>query len=123
MNKKTNKVIYWILTGLVAFILTASALAKLSGGEQAAEMAKGLGGMQHVTILGILELIIVALWFFKRTGIVATLLAVAYLGGAMAVHFVYSQPVWTPAIINVIVWLAAAYRFPELATRLFHKQA
>lgn len=123
MNKKTNKVVYWILTGLVAFILTASALTKLSGGEQAAEMAKGLGGMQHVTILGILELIIVALWFFKRTGVVATLLAVAYLGGAMAVHFVYSQPVWTPAIIQVIVWLAAAYRFPELATRLFHKQA
>ncbi len=123
MNKKTNKVVYWILTGLVAFILTASALVKLSGGEQAAEMAKGLGGMQQVTLLGVLELIIVALWFFKRTGVVATLLAVAYLGGAMAVHFVHSQPVWTPAIIQVIVWLAAAYRFPELATRLFHKQA
>lgn len=123
MNKQTNKILYWVLTGLVALILTASALAKLSGGEQAAEMAKGLGGMQHVTILGILELFIVALWLFKRTGVVATLLAVAYLGGAMAVHFVYSQPIWTPAIIQVIVWLAAAYRFPELATRLFQKQA
>lgn len=122
MNIKTNKILYWILTGLVAFILTASAFAKLSGGEQAAEMAKGLGGMAHVTTLGILELIIVALWFFKRTGVVATLLAVAYLGGAMAVHFVNSQPVWTPAIIQVIVWLAAAYRFPELASRLFKKQ-
>lgn len=122
MNIKTNKILYWVLTGLVAFILTASALAKLSGGEQAAEMAKGLGGMEHVTTLGILELIIVALWFFKRTGVVATLLAVAYLGGAMAVHFVNSQPVWTPAIIQVIVWLAAAYRFPELASRLFNKQ-
>lgn len=123
MNRKTNTIIYWILTGLVAFILTASALTKLSGGEKAAEMAKGLGGMQHVTILGILELFIVALWFFKRTGVVATLLAVAYLGGAMAVHFVYSQPVWTPAIIQVIVWLAAAYRFPELAARLFNREA
>lgn len=123
MNMKTNKIIYWVLTGLVAFILTASALIKLSGGEQAAEMAKGLGGMQHVTILGVLELVIVALWCFKRTGVVATLLAVAYLGGAIAVHFVNSQPVWTPAIIQVIVWLAAAYRFPELTTRLFHKQA
>ncbi len=86
-------------------------------------MAKGLGGMQHLVILGLLELFIVVLWFFKRTGIVATLLAVAYLGGTMAVHFVYNQPVWTPAIIQVIVWLAAACRFPELTTCLFRRQA
>lgn len=120
---KTNKILYWVLTGIVALLLAASGVTKLSGGAQAIEMAKALGGTQNIIILGITELVIVVLWLFRRTGIVATLLAVAYLGGAMAAHFINNQAVWTPAIIQVIVWLAAAYRFPELTKRLFNQQA
>ena len=99
---KKEKIIYWILTGLVAFVLAGSAMGKLTGGEQAVEMAKGLGGHTNLIILGILELAIVVLWLIPRTGVFATLLAVAYIGGAMAVHFVNNQSILVPTIIQLI---------------------
>jgi len=120
MSGKTNKIIYWVLSGVVALALAGSALFKLAGGEQTAEMAKNLGGTTNLTILAIIELTIVVLWFIKRTGVLATALAIAYFGGAIAVNFVNSQPLMVPVIIETIIWIAAAYRFPELTNRLFN---
>jgi CBS-domain-containing membrane protein len=71
--------------------------------------------------LGVMELIIALIWLIPRTGVVGTLLAVAYMGGAIAVHFINSQPVFTPVIIQVLIWIAAAVRFPELTKRLVNK--
>jgi DoxX-like family len=122
MKTNTQKIIYWTLSGLVSFILVGSATAKLSGGDQAIEMAKGLGGTTNLTILGILELLIAVLWLIPRTGVLATLLAVSYIGGAIAVHFVSNQPILVPVIIQTIIWAVAAYRFPELTKRFFNKQ-
>jgi hypothetical protein len=121
-SNKKRKIIYWTLTGLVAVILTGSAMGKLTGGEQAVEMAKGLGGHTNLITLGILELAIVVLWLIPRTGVLATLLAVAYIGGAMAVHFVNNQSILVPTIIQIIIWSVASYRFPELTKRLLNKQ-
>jgi hypothetical protein len=121
MKMKKNNIVYWSLTALVALILTGSAFGKLLGGAQAAEMAKGLGGFTNLTILGILEILIVALWIFHRTAILGALLAIAYMGGAMAVHFVNNQPILIPAIIQILIWAVAAYRLPELTNRLFRK--
>jgi len=122
MNTKSNKIIYWVLTALIALVLTASAMGKLMGGAQAAEMAKGVGGLANLKILGILELTIVALWLFPKTGVVGALLAIAYMGGAIAVHFTSNQPVLIPVIIQIVIWLVAAYRFPELIKRLLGKE-
>ena len=122
MNTKSNKIIYWVLTALVALVLTASAMGKLMDGAQAAEMAKGVGGLANLKILGILELTIVALWLFPKTGVVGALLAIAYMGGAIAIHFTSNQPVLIPVIIQIVIWLVAAYRFPELIKRLLGKE-
>lgn len=121
-SNKKRKIIYWTLTGLVALILTGSAMGKLTGGEQAVEMAKGLGGHTNLITLGILELAIVVLWLIPRTGVLATLLAVAYIGGAIAVHFVNNQSILVPTIIQIIIWSVTSYRFPELTKRLLNKQ-
>lgn len=94
-------------------------MVKLRGGEAAAAMAKGVGGNTNLTMLGILELLIVALWLFQKTGVLAALLAIAYVGGAMAVHFINNQSILVPVIIQMLIWVASAYRFPELMQRLF----
>lgn len=118
MSSKTGKIIYWVLTILVAFIFTASGLFKLLGGEKTSEMAKGLGGTNHLITLGILELVIVVLWFIPRTGIIAALLAIAYMGGALAVHFVNGQPLGVVIFIQILIWITAYVRFPELRQRV-----
>ena len=40
------------------------------------------------------------------------------LSGAMAVHFVSGQPVGVLVFIEILIWTASAFRFPELTARL-----
>lgn len=117
MNSKTKNIITWVLTGFVVLILAGSGIFKLTGGNE--EMIKGLGGSTNLMILGILELIIVGLFLFTRTGVVGALLAIAYIGGAIAVHFTTNQSVLPLIGIQVLIWVASVLRFPELGHRLF----
>lgn len=118
MTTKGQNITYWTATILLAFVLVGSGMAKLSGGEQAEEIAKNVGGMEHVTLLGILEVLIAAIWIPKRTGVLGFLLGTAYFGGAIAVHFVSGQSPMAPMIIQALLWIAAVIRFPELLTRI-----
>ncbi len=110
----------WILTGLVVIIFLGSGIMKISGGNP--EMAQGLGGESNMMALGILEVVMVGLFLYSKTGVIAFLLMVAYLGGAMAVHLTTGQSIVVPTIIQIFVWLVGAYRFPELLQRLKIKQ-
>lgn len=121
MSDKTKKVIYWILTGLVAFIFLGSAIGKLTANAEALKMAEGFGlNSTSYTILGIVEIISVILFIIPRTGIIGTLLLAAYMGGAIATHLEHGQPVLVPCIIEAFVWIVAVYRFPELRSRLLN---
>ena len=120
MSSKTKNILGWVLAGLVAFVFLGSGIMKLMGGTP--EMVTGLGGSTHVTLLGALELVIVALFLFPRTGVVGSLLAIAYIGGAMAVHFTTGQSVILLVGIQILIWIASVVRFPELGQRLFGKE-
>lgn len=118
MNEKSKNIIMWILTGLVCIIFIGSGIYKLVGAN--AEMAEGVGGITNLRILGILELIITALFLYPRTGVVGTLLMIAYMGGAIAVVMVSHQPILFNIIIQALIWIASVLRFPELGKRLFN---
>lgn len=116
MDNKTKKIIGWVLASLVSFVFVGSGIAKLTGGN--AEMAKALGGESLMMILGVLELVMVILFLVPKTGIIGSLLMIAYMGGAMAVHLTSGQSIVLQTIIQVLIWLVSAYRFPELLSRL-----
>lgn len=118
MNNKTGKIIGWVLTALVTIVFAGSGLAKLAGGEASAEIALGVGGTTNVMILGILELLIVAVFLVPKTAFIGALLMIAYMGGAIAVHFVNHQPLATVIIIQVLIWATGFFRFPEWRNRL-----
>ena len=112
------KIVKMILTGLVALVFIGSASGKLIPGDAANEMATHLGGATNVTMLGCIELLIVLLWFIPRTSLLGGFVAVAYMGGATAVHVVTHQPVIVLLVIQAIIWTTIAIRFPETTTRL-----
>jgi hypothetical protein len=119
MSDKTKKIIYWILTGLVAFVFVGSAMGKFTANADALKMAEGFGlNAQIYTILGAIEIISVVLFIIPRTGILGTLLLAAYMGGAIATHLEHGQSVIAPCVIQAFVWIVAVYRFPELKSRL-----
>ncbi|MHC8949741.1 DoxX family protein, partial [Sphingobacterium hungaricum] len=118
MNTKTKNIIGWVLAGLVAFVLIASGVQKLIGSPEMVEQSAKMGGLATLRILGTLELVIAVLYLIPRTGVLGTLLAVAYMGGAMATHLVGGMPILIPTIIQILIWITSAIRFPELTTRL-----
>jgi hypothetical protein len=119
MSEKTGKIVNWILAGLIGFIFIGSAMSKFFGGDEAAEMAKGIGlTVTTLKMLGAVELISAVLFILPRTGVLGTLLLAAYMGGAMATHITHGQSVIAPMLIQAVLWVAAVIRFPELRNRL-----
>lgn len=121
MNSKTKNIIGWVLGGLISFVFVGSGIMKIMGGNP--EMVKSLGGETNMLVLGIVELLMVLLFLFPRTGIVGSLLMIAYTGGAMAVHLTTGQSIIFLVVIQILIWLISAYRFPELTQRLFDNKA
>jgi hypothetical protein len=120
MSEKTKRIIGWVLTGLVSFIFIGSALGKLTGNAEALKMAEtfGINAKAYFT-LGLIEMACLILFIMPRTGILGTILLSAYMGGAIATHLEHQVSVMAPCIIQTILLLVAAYRFPELKSRIF----
>ena len=123
-SEKTKRIIYWVLTGLVAFVFIASAAGKLFANEEAIKMAANFGlEAKSYTMLGIVELLCAVLFIIPRTAILGTLLLVAYMGGAIATHLEHSVSILAPCLIQTFVFLVASYRFPELSSKLLNTKS
>lgn len=122
MKRKVRSIVRWTFTVIVVLIFISSGIFKLSGSPATLEMAKGVGGVTNLTILAILELVFTILFLVPRTGILGSLLMIAYMGGAMAAHLVAGTSLLVPTIIQVLIWAASITRFPELEQRLFKKR-
>ena len=122
MSEKTKKIIYWVLTGLVAFIFLGSAVGKFTADQKALEMAASMGlDANTFKMLGFIEILCLVLFILPRTGIIGTLLLCAFIGGAIATHLEHGQPFVAQCIIQAFLWAVAFYRFPELTNRLRNK--
>jgi len=122
MSEKTNKIICWSLTGLIAFVFVASAMSKFTADAKSLEMATSFGlDSNTYKSLGIIEIMSILLFIFPRTGILGTLLLVAYMGGAIATHLEHGQSIVVPCVIQTIVILISFYRFPELVNRMLKR--
>ena len=121
---KSNKIIYWVLTGLISLVFIGSALGKLTANQESLQMASNFGlDSATFTILGILELACVMLFIIPRTGILGTMLLAAYMGGAIATHVEHGESILAPCIFQSILFLIAFYRFPELRSSLLDSKS
>lgn len=117
MNPRVKKIIYWVLTCLVAFVFIATGLQKLTSLSDP-EAGQGLGGVSHQAILGVMQIVFAILFIIPRTAVVGTLFLIAYMGGAIAVHFVANEDILLQVIIQSLIWITAFYRFPEFRKRI-----
>jgi UPF0716 family protein affecting phage T7 exclusion len=108
---------------LVAFVFAGSALGKLIGQEEALQKAAEFGITKTAYFyLGVIELIALVLFIIPRTSLLGFLLLAAFIGGAIASHLEHGESVIAPCIVQIILWLVAAFRLPELRTRLFNNK-
>lgn len=110
MKSKTNKILKWTPSILLALIITSGAFMKLTAQPQLVELFSKTGLLPYMKLLGIAELLFVSLFLWSRSVRIGFFLLTAYFGGAMAVEL--SQHVFfiMPAAILALVWLAAWLR-------------
>ena len=121
---KSNKIIYWVLTGLISMVFIGSALGKLTANEESLKMASNFGlDANMFTMIGIVELVCLILFIIPRTGIIGTMLLAAYMGGAIATHLEHGESILAPCIVQSILFLIAFYRFPELRSSLLDSKS
>lgn len=120
MSQKSIKITGWAMTIILGLVFTMSAFMKLTQNETALAQASSFG-IEATTyqFIGIIEIISLILFIIPRTGILGTLLLIAYLGGAIVTHLQHQEPIAIAVIIQILLWITAFVRFPELKQRLF----
>lgn len=120
MSQKAIKITGWTMTIILALVFTMSAFLKITQNGTALEQASSIGiDTTTYQFIGIIEIISLILFIIPRTGILGTLLLVAYLGGAIVTHLQHQQPITMAVIIQAVLWITAFIRFPELKQRIF----
>jgi len=122
MSQKAIKITGWALTLILGLLFTMSAFMKITLNETALAQASSFGiNATMYRLIGILEIISLILFIIPRTGVLGTMLLVAYLGGAIVTHLEHQQPVAMAVAIQILLWITAFLRFPELKQRLLSK--
>jgi len=95
---------------LVALIIIAGSLMKLTPQPQLVEVFTKTGLLPYMKLLGVAELVFVSLFLWSPTLRIGFFLLTGYFGGAMAIEL--SQHIFfiMPAVILAFVWLAAWLR-------------
>ena len=120
MPKKINKIAGWVLTTILGLLFAFSAFLKLSENETAIAQAATIGfDAGTYRIIGIIEIAALVLFLIPRTGIVGSLLLIAYMGGAIATHLQHQQPIAMAVTVQILVWIAFILRYPAVLQQLF----
>jgi hypothetical protein len=120
MPSKTQRIIGWILTGLVGlFMIGASGVPKLvdwPGKKEMMEpMMEKMGiSMNLLPTLGVLEVVVTLLFLVPRTSFLGAILMTGYLGGAVMTHLRIGDPWFFPIIVGVVMWIGLGLRRPAI---------
>lgn len=119
MSQKSIRITGWVLAIILGLFLSMSAFMKLTLDETVAAQAAAIGfdGATY-RFIGVIEIVSVILFLIPRTGLIGTMLLVAYLGGAIVTHLQHQQPVGVAVTFQIVLWITAFIRFPELRQRL-----
>ena len=118
--KKTG----WALTALFAlFMLGASVAPKLLGLSAATDAMTQIGwSTDHLLLIGLIELTLTVLFLIPRTALLAAVLMMALLGGALASHLRAGSPLFSHTLFSIylgaFMWLALWLR-DERVRKLF----
>jgi hypothetical protein len=116
VSPKIQRIIGWVLSGLLAaFFIGASGVPKLVGGEFMEKMNAEFGfNSDTMKGIGVLEIIIALLYVIPRTGFLGAILITGYLGGAVVTHVRIGEAAVFPVVLGVLVWVALALRQPVI---------
>jgi len=106
---KINKIISWVISGLLTALFLFSASGKFMHPEQMAKMH--LSDWSIIIAIG--EIVSSLLFFFPKTNKLGTVLLSSYLGGAIIIHMTGGMSILMPSVVLILVWITGILRNPE----------
>lgn len=104
-----------VISGLIALLLTLSAVMKLMGGAEVTEGFAHMGLPASLRApLGILELSCVVIYVIPATSIIGAILLTGYIGGAIVTHLRIGEPVYMQIVLGLLIWLGLYLREQRL---------
>mgnify|MGYP000330187042 CR=1 FL=1 len=119
MNTKSNKIIYWISTGLITLLMLFSAGMYIFNYEMVSETFIKLGYPTYIIYpLAIAKILgLIAIWFIRSNSLKEWAYAGFFfaMSGATISHFAVGQPITEalPSIILLLVTIASWYFRPN----------
>ena len=98
----------YVVTAIPVLLLLFDAGIKLARIQPVIDSFAKLGWPELARPLGLLELALVAIYLFPRTGVLGAVLLTGYLGGAVATHLRIADPLLThtlfPVYVGALLW-------------------
>ena len=116
MSAKTQRIIGWVLSGIIsAFLIVASGVPKLTG-QVPEDMLKTLGFTSDtIWKIGIVEVIVALVFLIPQTGFIGAIMITSYLGGAICTHVrIGDLNFIMPIVMGLLTWVALGLRQPEI---------
>ena len=107
---KTNKIIAWVISGLLTALFLFSASGKFMHPEQMAQMK--LADWRIIIAIG--EIVSALLFLVPKTNKLGTVLLSSYLGGAIIIHMTGGMSIAMPSVVLILVWITGIIRNPEM---------
>jgi hypothetical protein len=122
MSPKVQRIVGWVLSGLLAaFLIVASGVPKLMESsdpemkKQMDEILTKIGWTADtIKVIGVIEIAITVLYMIPRTGFLGAILVTGYLGGAIATHVRIGDAPVFPVVLGVLIWVGLALRQPAI---------
>jgi hypothetical protein len=107
---KTNKIIAWVISGLLTALYLFSASGKLFlHPEQMAQMH--LADWRIIIAIG--EIGSAILFLVPKTNKLGTFLLSSYMGGAIIIHMTGGMSILVPSAVLILVWITGILRNPD----------
>lgn len=108
-----------IMGGLVILFMLFDGIFKFIPNEEALKGTTDLGYQSHhLPVLGVLGLISVLLYAYRRTELIGAILLTGYFGGAVATHVRVDNPLFShilfPVYLAILAWGALWLKRPKL---------
>lgn len=104
-----------VISGLIALLLTMSAVMKLMGGAEVMEGFVRMGLPESLRVpLGILEFSCVAIYLIPATSVTGAILLTGYIGGAIVTHLRIGEPIYVQIVLGMLIWLGLYLREQRL---------
>ena len=107
---KRRRIVNIVATVIPSLIIAGSGVGKLLAAPAMVEGLAKYGVAEHMTALGIMEIVFVVLFIIPKTMKLGFILTSCYFAGAMAAELAHGGITINPVVPLILLWIAAFIR-------------